>query len=275
MTNEDFDKWREDFGRHFPSVVSWFKNLPTETQDAQRELWRKVLADVSLRDALAANWRIYNGDEEAIGTTNAERERSATYVRRVAVKIRAEREAKSSKSPARDVYLPRQATSGDPKSGAYGTFKSLVDNGVDLKDAVEQAFGGARGREISYRCPQCRDSGSVEVWSPRSMLAYLEGVLDDRANWRYVVAACDCPQGDALVGDGPKYLFERSQQYHPDVYCLCPYADVAKEIDSFRSWCAAYFEKRQEERDRRLGTSTFNEWNNGGGDDVSDQPDLF
>lgn len=188
MNSSEFAEWWTDYVGKFPSVAKWLGALGVERGEALLRLWAEVLEPVSLADALEVNRRIAHGELEPIGTYDSQRERTAVVVKQYASRIK------------RAALVQRIASLRAPSTG----------------------------REETYRCHLCRDTGLARVWHSATVAAVMRdrAAIQDRRNRMAMMVPCSCELGDGRIweqeGPPPKDMLcwrTRTVQYSRRRYC--------------------------------------------------------
>jgi len=83
MTEQEFDKWLNDYAVAFPSVLDWLDRIPDQTRTLQR--WHMTLKKIPLDHAVMVTDRLAAGELPDIPAYD--REKTAMIVRRHAFAI--------------------------------------------------------------------------------------------------------------------------------------------------------------------------------------------
>ena len=89
MTPTEFDEWRADYKRRFPSIVGWFHRHDSDLQLGILQTWQECLECVELRDALAVNKAMSTGQLEPVGSFKEDQ--TALTIRSYALRLAGER----------------------------------------------------------------------------------------------------------------------------------------------------------------------------------------
>lgn len=266
MTPEEFNDWRRDLAGKFPSLAEWFKKLTPASQVAQRDVWRTVLADVSLRDAIAANMAIATGQAEAIGHAHNDRERVAVHIRRVARDIAASRNAdKEQREGDRAIFAARRRARRtsrglDGIADDVALLVRLAESGHTMREASEHIRAKrADDARDAVRCVDCRDVGIVHVWHVNMMHAFREDRLDDAHPYTAAVP-CHCEAGDRYVWGKatppPRGHWTQGDRYSSERWCRVTGDWREPEVYAeFKAWCECYFD----DLDRRTAARLVDE----------------
>ena len=170
MTPEEFkDSFWPDLKARMPSVKEWVLKLDGGQLDASGKkvqlaaiamlrIWRDVLGDVELFDALAVTLDMSAGNLVPIGTSNHDRENLAATIRSHA------RQRAFERSRSKEKAKP------DTKASVIGsgTKLNLMELVGKPPEVIAKAFGG-KVRADAHECWTCRDTLKVEVWHPRNL----------------------------------------------------------------------------------------------------------
>lgn len=96
------------------------------------------------------------------------------------------------------------------------------------------------GRELTYRCHHCRDTGFREVYHPKSVRAVAVGKLDptlpgEARRLRTCNVACDCESGRRLV-QAQEGRWNGGRQYSAKHHCDCQGGDVVEHGQRLAQW---------------------------------------
>lgn len=245
MTREEFDKWLDGYKRAFPETAGWLNGLGEIRKKDMLDTWAFALSSVPLDDARKITAAMVLGEVPHVAAF--ERERTGTVVRQAAL------DARSRAKPYQDAPTHQPLTKRE-RSGLVslaGLFAQLTDreHTQDERAAfLGQHFGPSTDPRDHYMCPQCRDSGYVEVWHPDFVWRVQSHGWDAEAT-RYVsVSACTCSRGRQFRerADESKRLPEYTVLEH----CRCPFGDVLSEknIADLLDWIATRSKRFVEEK---------------------------
>lgn len=96
------------------------------------------------------------------------------------------------------------------------------------------------GRELTYKCHHCRDTGHREVYHPSSVRAVAEGKLDpalpgEARRLHTCNVACDCEAGIRLRQAQPG-KWDGGRSYSERHHCDCPRGDVVLHGPRLAEW---------------------------------------
>lgn len=194
MTTDEFNIWLADFTYRFPTTVNWIRadNKPDrpEVWTGIMRSWRETLGDVQFDDALAATKGMQAGTLEDWGKNS---DRIPAMVRRHAHYRQLQR---TPNSEADDPRLPPRSPNGLRFGEMYRYVLKAVEDGtpkeVWLIEGMKRLGNVTQDREPKYRCPTCRDTGFVIVWSRSATKAYRLGELDSFKSRRSCAVGCRC-----------------------------------------------------------------------------------
>lgn len=266
MNSLEYKSWARFHHALFPDFGTWWASLTKDVQDTLRVEWQTILERIPLEDAKAASRRMLSGDVELCPAW--ERSMLATRIARAARDVALER------APKRAHGEPLLADNG-PAFAAGRMFRAIldrVDAGQDPREAASEILSTipASNDGPRYKCRRCLDSGYVTVWSSISVVAALQGKLDEWRHRKTMVVACSCSAADAFcLSDertAPKHWhgWRQSARYAPESYCRCPHGDVHNpaRIAELVEWVGDYAKKRREAPEHQREV-TFDAWNQG------------
>lgn len=264
MTKDEFRQWWRDFAGRFPSINEWLVKLGTDVAQSQLEAWLEALANTDLRDALEVSREMSLGKCEPIGSFSSERERTGVYIARAAQRLRERREQSSNRSDAGASWRPARRETAAPRDrfrDIVTRMVRLIDGGRSLEEAkaaCAAAIAAAPGRNVTYSCLACEDTGTVCCWSWRAVQAWREdpALIECSANRSTMAVPCSCSAGDKFMGDDRRKGCWQNQEirYDPREYCLVIGGDVKSDtaLAEFRLWCRAFFERIDTARAARM-----------------------
>lgn len=197
MNQAEFNEFKSELAGAMPHVAEWFRSITAKQQESFRCILWSVVRDVDLSKASLAIDAI---DPE----TKPEQILTALHgklLRGVKSKL------------------------GNPLTPSFLLIHAAIAAGKTVAEATAEIFGPVdESKEPRYKCPYCRDTGIVEVWTRESIRAAIE---DDIRSERLGcgVMACGCEAGDGFVGISP-HRFSLSE------WCPCKRGDVGSE----RNW---------------------------------------
>lgn len=219
MTNDEFDRWLDEFLDLIPEIGRWLADVPNPA--AINDAWRDALRDCDLQDARAVTRQLVRGDLPAIPAY--ERSRTAAIVRTACRELRNERHQRSNREPT----MGRQAST--PIGRCFGAILRRVDEGESARAACAAELPPLDAeRAARYRCLDCEDSGWATVWSERAIRAVLDDALD-RQSATTSVLPCRCRAGDRYVeslSSPPKGWKGFSYRMDPTLHCVCRRGDT-------------------------------------------------
>ena len=118
------------------------------------------------------------------------------------------------------------------------------------------------GREPTYHCHYCRDTGYREVFHPNSVKAVAGGldVNDEKVAKRLHTCAllCDCRAGKGIL-DAQGAKWSKSQVFDAKEWCECPLGDTVRHASDLVSW----IEAKKDIKNHPAYESSFGDWNAG------------
>lgn len=112
MTRKEFTHWMRRYMILFPETSAWMNRLNPEGSRQLLIAWAELMADVELRDVMAATEKMFADDDPAypaLGVMFGDRERTASHVRNLAKSLRFEREDREHKERERREAAARRA----------------------------------------------------------------------------------------------------------------------------------------------------------------------
>lgn len=217
MTRPEFNGWYKNFCSAFPDTAAWLNQSPEKTETLG--FWYQALEHTDLADAKEATRRLAVGEEPEIPAY--ERQSIPRRVAEIAKRVRGGR-----RIVRREDALPDY---GGGKWSLLAAFKAAKERGKTLGEAMKiiAELVPEDANPPRYRCLRCRDSGSVLVWSNRTIHAVMhnaEHVPKYRCSMR-----CDCDAG--------KRWSENFSVFDPERYCLFSGYDQLHEVEQ---WCETY-----------------------------------
>ena len=256
MTRNEFILWWKDYAGRFPATACWIRELGRVLGDRDKpdsfdasvpnallNSWVDVLSDVPLREAMAVTRAMASGDLEPIGTTHADRERTALTVRRAALAAkRAGQIATRHEEPRPDIpsgFVVGRDAEGNAVTlrGLVALCKPLIQSGRTSRQAADEVFRTITWtdsfdfRRDAFRCTLCEDRGTVLVWTSNTVRLAVEQpqrVMTDPLVRRTGSIPCSC---DA----GAKHVWDRGGSPPPN---WRGYTSKWMRYDSSR-WCRA------------------------------------
>lgn len=279
MTRDEFILWWKDYGGKFPATACWVRELgkalgtlgQPDAYDASvpqnlLRSWCDTLEDVPLREAMSVTRAMAKGDLEPVGTTHAERERTAMIVRRaVKQSMRAGQLVARHEEPRPDIpsgFVIGRDAEGNAVTlrGLVALCKPLIQSGRTSRQAADEVFRAVQWsdsfdfRRDAFRCTICEDRGTVLVYAPSTVRLAVEQpqrILADHLLRRTVIIPCLCDAGSRRVwsnaGAPPaNWRGWRSKwvQYASARWCKAP-SEMPDDDDAAQliEWAACYAER--------------------------------
>ena len=191
MNSAEMNKWIKEHSRWFPTVRAKLKENPDIV-----ELWRRVLSDVQLEDALLVS--------ESMGTGELEPPAAYEWDRLAAIVLRECKQLEYARLPDSESVSRYEIQEPMGSLGkAYRAFLSVLDDGGTEQEAKakmgEILMVDSTGREESFRCLECRDTGLVTVWSFESVRAFMTNQTGGNSWKQSMSAPCCCDKGEKFV----------------------------------------------------------------------------
>jgi len=295
VTRNEFILWWKDYAGRFPATACWVRELGRVLGDRDKpdsfdasvpnallNSWVDVLSDVPLREAMAVTRAMANGDLEPIGTTHADRERTALTVRRaVKASLRAGQLVAQHEEPRPDIpsgFVLARDAGGSPVTlrDLIERCKPLIAAGRTTKQAAAAVFHEIQWadafnfRRDAFRCPMCEDRGTVLVYAPSTVRWAVEDprrVLRDHLVRRTVVIPCKCDVGARRVWTQPglppanwRGWRSRWVQYDSARWCRAPSENPDDDdAAALVEWAACYAERCKEHWNAKAGAGQTTE----------------
>lgn len=196
MNQSEFAVWWSDFHLRFATTAGWIRadNQPDKPQvlDMLLDTWAETLADVALADCLEVNRQMQSGDLDTWGKNS---DMIPQTVRRHA---RAIAWAKIDSDVDADLPLPPRGSNGL----RFGEMQRYVSYAIEHKlpdqiwkpEALKRLGDVPKDREPRHKCPTCRDTGFVQVFTKAAISAFKAGSLAALKQPRVCVTGCVCRQ---------------------------------------------------------------------------------
>lgn len=198
MTQNEFRQWRDDFCTRFPDAGAW---VVADERASLRELWyREVFYAIDLRWALAANAAMMAGVVERFN--DFAKDQIATLISKAARELKAKHESAERDRQRRDSHrIPRQARGAAVMAQTLAA--ALRAPHGQRAAIVTQAFATDAhddDRRNWYDCPQCRDTGYVDILAPET-IHELRRYPESDSPMKTCTVACNCELGNRYGGD--------------------------------------------------------------------------
>jgi hypothetical protein len=160
MNRSEFDDWLSRYCTLFPETSAWIGRIPDATLDPMLEAWAALLSDVEYRDVMAVTDRMFADDDPqypALGVMFGDREKTASHVRRLALRscntrLARESEAQEKRRTAEDRRLYGRSRY---KHSMGELYRFLMQQ----KDEVEWPEAVRRMREMADKLPSRGERG--------------------------------------------------------------------------------------------------------------------
>lgn len=252
MTPDEYREWVADYFRKFPSVGRWFREIPEDYADEQHRAWLRTFSVVEFAEAIAVSSAMADGSLARVGSFDNQIEETAIVVRRHVMRERAIRE-RPRNGPA--IVVDRRPNHF-PAGAIYRRVLELKDRGVSRDAIVERVMADippTSRRPLTFDCPACLDSGTLDVWSYSSLLLARDEPdrLEKPESRRIMAVACSCDRGSARTwqhdGEPPESWrgFTARTTYDSARFCLAPPDLSTREaLDGFLEWAGKYWARR-------------------------------
>lgn len=244
MTKEEFNQWLEGYKRAYPETAGWLNGLGDRKAD-MLTTWQYALQDVTLDEARKVTAAMVRGEVPYVPAY--ERERTGTVVRQAAYEAR----SRAKPFPDKPEHHPLTKRDREALVSLGGLFAQLTERNHTQAEKLaflERHFPPSTDPRDRFLCPQCRDSGYVDVWHPDFVWRVHQHGWDAEATRYAAVCACTCSQGRQFreVREESRRLPEYSILHH----CRCPFGDVLSErnIADLLDWLETKSKRYVEER---------------------------
>jgi len=165
MTPQEFNRWWDDFKIRFPTTINWLAaDHKPEQLKGMIASWAETLADANLADCLEVSKGMQAGRLDDWGKNS---DRIPAVIRRHARDIARAREPQTDSGDGETRLPPR-----GPLSLRTGEMSRYVAEALRTERHKSEWFPRAlqilgdvpANREPRYRCPDCRDTGFIDVW---------------------------------------------------------------------------------------------------------------
>jgi len=193
MTREEFNRWWDDFKIRFPTTINWLAaDHKPEALKLMISSWAETLADVDLADALEASKGMQSGRLEDWGRNS---DRIPAMVRRHARDLGFARGRVEEPAVAQPARGGNGLRTGEMIRYVAEALRTKLPKSQWLARALSIMGNVPKEREPRYRCPDCRDTGFMDVWHHDAVSAFKRGAIATYTGPKTSVCVCSVCRG--------------------------------------------------------------------------------